>query len=611
MPGPSTIDHLHAELAALRASEARYRSVFETMGQGYCELELVRDSAGRAVDQLYLKFNPAFERLFGIPRAEAEGRTASEMFPTLESWWTEAFGRIVEQRRPERLEHVFAALERTFELHVHPVGGDRLVVLFDDVTELRRAGAAVRESEARMRDFGEASQDVLWVREAETLQWLYLTPAFATIYGLSRTEALSGDNYRSWLELIVPEDRAGANAAIDRVRAGEHLTFEYRIRRPRDGEIRWLRDTDFPIADTEGRITRIGGIGKDITDAKLAHDRTERSEERLRSAVEVGRLGLWDWNVHTGEVHWSDEHFRMEGYGVGEVRPSYEAWTARIHPDDRPRAEGALRQAMAAREEYVQEFRVVHPNGSVHWLYGRGRFFYDHHGAPVRMIGAMVETTERRELEERQRVLVAELQHRTRNLMGVVRSMADKTARASADLVDFRARFRDRLDALSRVQGLLSRLNDLDRVTFDELIRTELSAMAGGSDRVSLSGPSGVRLRSSTVQTLAMALHELSTNAVKYGALGAAGGRLAVRWTCERDSEAGKPWLHIDWRERGVAMPPAGALPTGAGEGRELIERALPYQLRARTTYRFMADGVHCTISIPVSESTGAEAVDA
>lgn len=76
----------------------------------------------------------------------------------------------------------------------------------------------------------------------------------------------------------------------------------------------------------------IGGVGHDITEAKLAEQRLEQSEERLRSAVEVGRLGLWDWNVQTNHIHWSDEHFRMEGYRVGEVEPSYEAWAARLHP---------------------------------------------------------------------------------------------------------------------------------------------------------------------------------------------------------------------------------------------------------------------------------------
>ncbi|PVX27923.1 hypothetical protein DD559_19310 [Sphingomonas pokkalii] len=216
------------------------------------------------------------------------------------------------------------------------------------------------------------------------------------------------------------------------------------------------------------------------------------------------------------------------------------------------------------------------------------------------MIGAMVETTERREWEERQQVLIAELQHRTRNLMGVVRSMADKTAQASSDFDEFRSRFGDRLEALARVQGLLSRLNEHDRVTFDELIETELAAMGAAGERIRLEGPRGIRLRSSTVQTLALALHELATNAVKYGALGQADGRLAVTWHLVEDAASGRPWLHIEWREAGVEMPSPAVNPRGGGQGRELIERALPYQLGARTSYVLGANGVHCTIVIPV-----------
>jgi two-component sensor histidine kinase len=203
-------------------------------------------------------------------------------------------------------------------------------------------------------------------------------------------------------------------------------------------------------------------------------------------------------------------------------------------------------------------------------------------------------------------MLVAELQHRTRNLMGVVRSMADKTARLSADLPDFRARFRDRLEAMARVQGLLSRLDDIDRVSFDYLIRAELSALDGSSERVTLNGPSGVRLRSSTVQMLAMALHELATNAVKYGALGQPHALLGITWSVEPSGQRGKPWLHIDWRESGVAMPPE--TPARRGWGRDLIEQALPYQLGARTSLTLGPDGVHCSISIPTSDSVGGAA---
>jgi len=196
-------------------------------------------------------------------------------------------------------------------------------------------------------------------------------------------------------------------------------------------------------------------------------------------------------------------------------------------------------------------------------------------------------------------VLVAELQHRTRNLMGVVRSMADKPMRRAADLPDFRSKFRDRPDALARVQGVLSRLGEHDRVTFDEPIRTELAAHGALDDtagRVTLSGPDGIRLRSSMMQTLAMGLHELATNVVKYGALKEPGGRLEIDWQLV-DTGAASARCRITWQEHGVAMPPAGSSPQGSGQGRELLERALPYPLDADTSYTRGADGVCCVIN--------------
>jgi PAS domain S-box-containing protein len=332
-------------------------------------------------------------------------------------------------------------------------------------------------------------------------------------------------------------------------------------------------------------------------------DALRASEERLRNAVAVGQLGLWDWNITTGEVHWSDEHFRMQGYAVGEVTPSYEAWRARVHPEDRAAAEAALRDSLEQHKDYVHEFRTLRPDGSVRWISARGRFFHDS-GRAVRMVGAMVDVTERRESDERQRVLVAELQHRTRNLMAVVRSIADRTGEASTSFSEFREAFSDRLDALARVQGLLSRLEDTDRIAFDELIRTELAALGADRDRVALHGPPGIRLRSGTVQTLAMALHELATNAVKYGALGQPGARLAILWRLLEPAPDGRPKLLIDWRESGVRMPGA----PGRGQGRDLIEKALPYQLKAQTRFVLGADGVHCTIALPVSTSPAPDA---
>lgn len=206
-----------------------------------------------------------------------------------------------------------------------------------------------------------------------------------------------------------------------------------------------------------------------------------------------------------------------------------------------------------------------------------------------------------REREERLAVMVAELQHRTRNLISVVGTIADNTLKTSTTFDDFKVSYHDRLDVLGRAQGLLFRNRDGGQVTFDELLNSELAAQSvsvGENESVTLDGPRGVRLRSGTVQTLAMVLHELVTNAVKYGALRQPNGHLTIRWQ-KTSAENDTPWLHLDWKESGVEMPPSGA---GTGQGRELIERALPYQCEAQTTFALEADGVHCTISIPVSE---------
>ncbi len=211
-----------------------------------------------------------------------------------------------------------------------------------------------------------------------------------------------------------------------------------------------------------------------------------------------------------------------------------------------------------------------------------------------------------RESQESLGSVVGELQHRTRNLVSIVSVIADRTLRASKTSDDFRASFQDRLGVLGSAQGLLFRAEG-GRVTFDELIDIELAAQSvgvGEDGPVTLDGPKGIPLRSRTVQSLAMALHELMTNAAKYGALKQPNGRLTVRWRQETLAENGKPWLHLDWKESGVEMPSLDAKPRGRGQGRELIERVLPYQFDAQTTFVMEADGVHCTISLPTSEHT-------
>jgi len=333
-----------------------------------------------------------------------------------------------------------------------------------DVTERHAAEEGLRESEERFRQFSDASSDMVWIRDAETLAFEYLSPAFEQIYGCSRSKQLARNTLEHWLELLHPEDRQAAAARLRSVRAGERLDFEFRIIRSSDGEIRWIRNTAFPLGRPDGPVRRLGGIAKDITEEKSNADRLE--------------------------------------------------------------------------------------------------------------------------------VLVAELQHRSRNLLGVISSVAAKTLEEGGSVQNFRTR----LQALSRAQGLLSQSGS-DTVEVGAMVRAELAAHAeAGPPKVAISGPS-VRLTSRQVQNFALALHELTTNAVKHGALKDKAGQLSISWA-ERRNETGRRRLVLDWRETGVRVDPAVA--GRRGYGRQLIEKALSYALRAKTEYTLGPDGVRCRIELPL-----------
>jgi two-component system CheB/CheR fusion protein len=598
----------------LHTVNAELKSKLESISAAHSDLQNL--SAATEIGTLFLDadlrirmFTPPVAELFNITRHDI-GRVITDFTHRLDYDDIENDARRVLKDLIPIEREVASRSGRQYTMRLRPYRTvenriDGTVVTFVDISDRARAELALRASEDRLRQFGEATQDILWIRYADTFQWSYLTPAFETIYGLDRESALRGDNLEGWLELIVPEDRELAAGNLRRVLNGEWVTFEYRIQRPSDGGIRWLRDTDFPIKDDAGRVAHIGGIGHDITEIKNTEAALAAAEQRQRALLEgipqlVWRAidgGRWTWSSpqwtnYTGQAE-------AESHGVGWLEP--------VHPDDRDIAQTNWSNAVESGGMEVEHRIRQAGTNTYRWFHTRATPVRDASGAIVEWLGTSTDVDDLRGMQARQEILVAELQHRTRNLMAVIRSTADKTGRASNDFDDFRDKFRDRLDALARVQGLLSRLNEHDRVTFDEVIESELSAMDGNADRVILNGPRGVRLRSSTVQTLAMALHELATNAIKYGALGQPAGTLSVKWSLQGDGPDDRPWLHIDWRESGVTMPRAGSAPGGTGQGRELIEQALPYQLGAKTRYKMGPEGVHCTIAIPVSTTKSTE----
>jgi PAS domain S-box-containing protein len=336
----------------------------------------------------------------------------------------------------------------------------------------------------------------------------------------------------------------------------------------------------------------------DITDRKRAEAALRESDEQQRLTVQLVPALLW-WTDPSGKE--LAVNYQWKNYtGQSEEDLQELGWLNVVHPDEREEMRAAFRKAFASGEPLERQQRVQRADGEYRWHLVRQVPVRDATGAIMRWFGAAIDVHELRQLQDRQQTLLAELQHRTRNLITVVRAVSDRTIEKSASLEDFQERFSRRLAALARVQRLLSHLSVGERVTFDQLLDSELNALDAPDDRVSLSGPAGVPLRSTMVQTLALAIHELATNSTKYGALSPNGGHLDVRWHVEPANGDRDPILHVEWKESGVKMPEPLVPARGGGYGRELIENALPYQHGAQVSFALEPDGVRCTIALAI-----------
>ncbi|MBE7197166.1 MAG: PAS domain-containing protein [Parafilimonas terrae] len=361
----------------------------------------------------------------------------------------------------------------------------------------------------------------------------------------------------------------------------------------------WMNLDYSPVFDEGGRPAGVIAIVVESTERVLAERRLRESEALFRTLAQGIPQLVWRAAIDGSCIWSSPQWLAYTGQSAGGSLGW--GWLEAVHPDDVGPAQAAWREA-AVTGQLSYEHRLCSAAGERYrWFQTRATAVRDGQGRIVEWLGTSTDIDDLRQFQERQQVMVAELQHRTRNLLGVVRAIAKQTMAVTGPGEAFKEQFNNRLSALSRVQGLLSR-SDQEPITLRALVETELSALDAPAleARIRLDGPI-VRLRKATVQTFALALHELATNALKYGALNAPHGQLSVTWRiCA--SEAGRR-LRVDWVEEGLVQAGEDASPvTRGGYGRDLIERALPYALKAKTCYDLSATALRCTIDIPLPE---------
>jgi PAS domain S-box-containing protein len=318
-------------------------------------------------------------------------------------------------------------------------------------------------------------------------------------------------------------------------------------------------------------------------------ERLRRSEERRSIALSAGNMGSWEIDVASGHVEWDDGPYRIFGVDAADFHPTLERIEKMIHPDDRDKQ--AL-SAIVAQDgpRFEVEFRVVRPNGEVRWCYGAGVVTRDAAGNAVRLNGVIVDITERKRAEERLVLLAREVDHRAKNTLAVVLSVLRLTRAATVDT--FVTTVEGRVHALAATHNLLSATRwegaDLARIVEEEMAPYHTTHRR----RVVTSGPA-VILLPATAQAVALALHELATNAAKYGALSTDTGMLQVAWRVGRDT------LDLEWLE--IGGPPT-AEPARLGFGLTIVRSSIEAQFRGGVRYEWRPEGLRCALSIPSAQ---------
>jgi len=365
-------------------------------------------------------------------------------------------------------------------------------------------------------------------------------------------------------------------------------------------EIRTLGEV---LADASIRLrARIVERDRALAETERGLSALRESEARFRHMADSAPALIW-MTDETATISFVNMHFEHL-FGTAAQTLAGDGWRKIVHPDDLPGFLTLFRDAFEARRPFRGEVRVIDRDGQIRWLRCEGVPREDDTGAFLGYTGCNVDISEAKRAEEHLRLLIHELNHRVKNTLATVQSIAGQSLRRleGKDADAARAAFEARLLALARVHDVLTRESwegaELATVVGDAI--APLDASDRSASRFRVTGPA-LRLPPRVALSIAMALHELGTNAVKYGALSCEGGSVEIVWSVSRDPDLR---LSLRWRERGG--PPV-VPPTRTGFGSRLIERSLARDLAGDVKLLFVPEGVVCTIEAPVPPQTLAE----
>jgi two-component sensor histidine kinase/PAS domain-containing protein len=390
------------------------------------------------------------------------------------------------------------------------------------------------------------------------------------------------------------------------VKFGEPVVDEDYLLKRQDGKQLRIRMSVSPVQGDDGTVIGAVACWRDVTERHSAFQMIANNERRLKLAMNVANMAIVDIDLRNDLVARV-----VNGNVVHDAMPlAAGAETARskfmevIHPDDAAGFEAAWQAALSAIGTFTAEFRTVPAGQRGVWIEAKVESLPDESAMPARLLITLADINARKASEQRLQLALHELTHRAKNLLAIIQSIASQTARRHDDVGAFMQVFAQRIQGLSASHDLLVR-TDYAGAPLEDLVKAQLTAFGGvDQQRISAKGPSIV-VRTEVMQSLGLALHELATNAVKYGSLSKPEGKVDIRWSAQNESGSGI--FRMSWTER---KGPRVKKPHHKGFGETITVKALTQVLDGAVTLDFDPVGLRWSVEAPLENVAADQPTD-
>jgi PAS domain S-box-containing protein len=458
-----------------------------------------------------------------------------------------------------------------------------------DFTEHKHSAQTLAERDLQLALAGRASLVGSYAYDTAT-EILQVSEGYAAVHGFP--EGTTKIPRSQWLAGVHPEDvvwlEKCRGQAFRRRRA--EYSVDYRILLP-GRAVRWIEARCFITYDGDEHPQRVVGVIIDVTERRQTEKALAERKAQLELANNIAQVGSYTYDYTTRTLWLGPGSASIYGLREDSVEMTVDEWRKCVHPEDLPQLVARCRQALANRQcELVCVFRILRDR-AVRWIETRNRFFYDKAGRATQAIGVSIDITERRRVEDHMGQLVAELDHRVKNALATVKAVVSHTSEGSRSVANFVVALEGRIRSMATTHELLS-ARRWQGVSLAELVRRELAPYVTGNN-TEINGPEVV-LVPEAGQAMAMVLHELATNAAKYGALSTNEGRVSIQWG--RRLNGHPPRLVLEWQESGG---PAVIAPSEPSFGMSTIRDLIPYEFGGMVDLVLAPGGVRCRLELP------------